>query len=100
MNRFIIRQILIAIPTILGISFVIFMVLSLAPNDPMSQFAANPAIPIAVRENIRHQLGLDQPWPIRYVKWIWTLITERDSRFLGIDLGGQITPAAQRQGKG
>lgn len=78
MNRFIIRQILIAIPTILGISFVIFMVLSLAPNDPMSQFAANPAIPIAVRENIRHQLGLDQPWPIRYVKWIWTLITERD----------------------
>src|SRR5512143_2959705 len=78
MNRFIIRQILIAIPTILGISFVIFMVLSLAPNDPMSQFALNPAIPVAVRENIRHQLGLDQPWPIRYVKWIWTLITERD----------------------
>jgi peptide/nickel transport system permease protein len=78
MNRFIIRQILIAIPTILGISFVIFMVLSLAPNDPMSQFALNPAIPVAVRENIRHQLGLDQPWPIRYVKWIWTLVTERD----------------------
>lgn len=78
MNRYIIRQILIAIPTILGISFVIFMVLSLAPNDPMSQFAVNPAIPPEVRENIRHQLGLDQPWPIRYVKWLWTLVTTGD----------------------
>jgi peptide/nickel transport system permease protein len=78
MNRFILRQILIALPTILGISFVIFMVLSLAPNDPMSQFALNPAIPIEVRENIKHQLGLDQPWPVRYVKWLWTLVSERD----------------------
>ena len=78
MNRFILRQVLVAIPTIVGISFIIFMVLSLAPNDPMSQFAANPAIPQAVRENIRHQLGLDQPWPVRYVKWLWTLVSERD----------------------
>src|SRR5712692_10322090 len=78
MNRFIIRSILIAIPTILGISFVIFAVLSLAPNDPMSQFAANPAVPPEVRENIKHQLGLDQPWPVRYVKWLWTLTTEGD----------------------
>jgi peptide/nickel transport system permease protein len=78
MNRFIVRSILIAIPTILGISFVIFAVLSLAPNDPMSQFAANPAVPPEVRENIKHQLGLDQPWPIRYVKWLWTLSTEGD----------------------
>src|SRR5437868_11780854 len=78
MNRFIVRQMLVAIPTILAISFVIFMVLSIAPNDPMSQFALNPAIPTAVRENIRHQLGLDQPWPVRYVKWIWTVISERD----------------------
>src|SRR5678815_4997186 len=78
MNRFIIRQILVAIPTILGISFVLFAVISLAPNDPMSQFALNPAIPPEVRENIRHQLGLDQPWPIRYVNWLWTVLTKGD----------------------
>jgi peptide/nickel transport system permease protein len=78
MNRHIVRSLLIAIPTILGISFVIFAVLSLAPNDPMAQFALNPAIPPAVRENIRHQLGLDQPWPVRYVKWLWTLATTGD----------------------
>ena len=78
MNQFLIRRFLVAIPTLLGISFVIFAVLSLAPNDPMSQFAANPAIPVEVRENIKHQLGLDQPWPIRYVKWVWTLVTTGD----------------------
>ncbi len=78
MNRYIVRSILVAIPTILGISFVIFAVLSLAPNDPMSQFAANPAVPPEVRENIRHQLGLDQPWPIRYVKWLQTFVTQGD----------------------
>jgi peptide/nickel transport system permease protein len=44
----------------------------------MAQFALNPAIPPEVRENIRHQLGLDQPWPIRYVHWLWTLATTGD----------------------
>ena len=53
-------------------------VISLAPNDPLAQFALNPAIPPEVRENLRHQLGLDQPWPLRYVRWLWTLVTTGD----------------------
>ncbi len=78
MQRFLLRRILIAIPTLFGISFVIFAVLNLAPNDPMAQFAMNPAIPHEVRENIRRSLGLDQPWPIRYVKWLWAIISAGD----------------------
>src|SRR5215472_5052806 len=70
MGRYLIRRLLLAIPTLLLISFVLFAVLSLAPGDPLSQFAANPAVPPEVRENIRRSLGLDQPWPIRYVKWL------------------------------
>jgi peptide/nickel transport system permease protein len=70
MGRFLIRRLLLAIPTLLLISFVLFAVLSLAPGDPMSQFAANPAVPPEVRENIKRSLGLDQPWPVRYVKWL------------------------------
>jgi peptide/nickel transport system permease protein len=61
---------LLAIPTLLVISFVLFAILALAPGDPLSQFAANPAVPPAVRENIKRQMGLDQPWPVRYVKWL------------------------------
>jgi peptide/nickel transport system permease protein len=70
MSRYFIRRILLAIPTLLLISFVLFAILSLAPGDPLSQFAANPAVPPEVRENIRRSLGLDQPWPVRYVKWL------------------------------
>jgi len=71
MTQYILRRLLIAIPTLLVISFVIFAVLALAPGDPLAQFALNPAIPESTRQLIRHQLGIDQPWPIRYVKWLW-----------------------------
>lgn len=74
MTQYIIRRVLIAIPTLLVISFVIFAILSLAPGDPLSQFALNPAIPESVRANIRRQLGLDQPWPVRYVRWLTSLV--------------------------
>ncbi|WP_298819489.1 ABC transporter permease [Chloroflexus sp.] len=74
MLQYIIRRILIAIPTLLIISFVIFAVLSLAPGDPLAQFALNPAIPESTRELIRIQFGLDQPWPIRYVRWLTSLL--------------------------
>src|SRR4029434_9681830 len=81
MGRYLIRRLLLAIPTLLLISFVLFAVLSLAPNDPLSQFAANPAVPAEVRENIRRSLGLDQPWPIRYVKWLSTLLFDQNLGF-------------------
>jgi peptide/nickel transport system permease protein len=73
MGRYLVRRLLTAIPTLLLISFVLFAVLSLAPGDPLSQFAANPAVPPEVRDNIRRSLGLDDPWPIRYVKWLFAL---------------------------
>src|SRR5438093_11877892 len=72
-GRFIVRRLILAVPTLLMISFVLFAVLSLAPGDPLSQFAANPAVPPEVRDNIRRSLGLDQPWPVRYVKWLIAL---------------------------
>ncbi|HEY3082732.1 MAG TPA: ABC transporter permease [Chloroflexota bacterium] len=70
MSKFILRRTVVSVPTLVLISFVIFAILALAPGDPLSQFAANPAVPPEVRENIRRSLGLDQPWPVRYVKWL------------------------------
>jgi peptide/nickel transport system permease protein len=70
MTQYILRRVLIAIPTLLVISFVIFAILSLAPGDPLAQFAVNPAIPESTRELIRIQFGLDQPWPVRYARWL------------------------------
>ena len=74
MGRYITRRVLIAIPTLLVISFVVYAILALAPGDPLAQFAANPNVPPEVRERIREQLGLNQPWHIRYVKWLLALV--------------------------
>ncbi len=70
MGRYILRRLITAIPTLFIISFVVFAILALAPGDPLSQFGANPEFPPEVRENIRRSFGLDQPWPVRYVKWL------------------------------
>ncbi len=69
MGTYIIRRLLTAIPTLIAISIIIFAILKLAPGDPMAQFAANPAVPPEVRQNIRKQLGLDDPLPVQYSKW-------------------------------
>ena len=74
MGRYIIRRLLIAIPTLLVISFVVYAILALAPGDPLSQFANNPNVPPEVRERIRESLGLNQPWHVRYVKWLIALL--------------------------
>jgi peptide/nickel transport system permease protein len=72
-SRYLVRRLVSAVPTLLLISFVLYAILSLAPGDPLSQFAANPAVPPEVRDNIRRSLGLDDPWPVRYVKWLFAL---------------------------
>jgi peptide/nickel transport system permease protein len=67
MFQYIIRRTLIAIPTLLVISFVIFAILDLAPNDPTGNLPLT--IPQEVKEQIRKSLGLDQPFIVRYLKW-------------------------------
>ena len=74
MPRYFLKRILISIPTLLAISLVIFLILALAPGDPLAELANNPSISEAVRENIRRSFGLDQPLHIRYVKWLWALL--------------------------
>ncbi len=74
MTQYLIKRLLIAIPTLIAISLVLFTILALAPGDPLGEFASNPSITEEVRENIRKTLGLDQPIHIRYIKWFFAFI--------------------------
>jgi peptide/nickel transport system permease protein len=74
MRQFLLKRLLVTIPTLLAISIIIFGILALAPGDPLGEFASNPAITAEVRENIRKSLGLDQPIYIRYIKWFGSFI--------------------------
>ena len=49
MSQYLLRRLLIAIPSLLGISVILFTVLALAPGDPFEELASNPAIPPDVR---------------------------------------------------
>jgi peptide/nickel transport system permease protein len=68
MGKYVIRRLLLAIPTLLVISFVIFAILDLAPGDPTGNLPMT--IPPEVREQIRQSLGFGQPFHVRYVKWL------------------------------
>ncbi len=73
MGRYILRRLVIAIPTIIVISFVVYAILALAPTDPLSAFSADPRVPPEVRERVRDALGLNDPWYLRYAKWVLSL---------------------------
>ena len=67
-----VRRLLGAIPLVLGIATIIFFVVNLAPGDPALRFL-NPNMTPEVLEQIRVNMGLDQPVHIRYVRWIGAL---------------------------
>jgi peptide/nickel transport system permease protein len=69
MLNYTIRRLLLAIPTLLFISLIIFLLLDLAPGDPMGQLPLT--IPPEVKERMREALGLGQPIHIRFSKWIF-----------------------------
>jgi peptide/nickel transport system permease protein len=70
MTDYVIRRLLVAIPSLLGISLILFTVLALAPGDPFSELATNPNIPPEVRANLREKFGLDDPILVRYLRWL------------------------------
>jgi peptide/nickel transport system permease protein len=74
MSQYILRRLLIAIPSLLGISLILFIVLALAPGDPFSELATNPNVPPEVREALRTKFGLDDPIYLRYVHWLVAMV--------------------------
>src|SRR5437667_5856664 len=69
MSQYVLRRLLIAVPSLLGISLVLFIVLALAPGDPFSELATNPNVPPEVGLALRAKFGLDDPLYIRYLRW-------------------------------
>ena len=74
MSKYLLRRLLISVPTLLGISLVLFTILALAPGDPFEELATNPNVPPEVRANLRTQFGLDDPIAVRYVRWVTSMV--------------------------
>ncbi len=72
MLQFLIRRLLVAIPTLLVISLIVFGILELAPGDPTGQLPLT--IPAEVREQIRESLGFNDNFMTKWVKWLRLMV--------------------------
>jgi len=69
MQRYLIRRLLLLIPTLLLASVLIFAIIALAPGDPARMMLGMQATPEEVAVE-RERLGLDKPLPVRYAIWL------------------------------
>lgn len=94
MGKYILRRLLTAIPTLLVISFIIFAILDLAPNDPTGNLPMT--IPPEVRAQIRDSLGLDDPFHVRYLKWLRQFFVNEPLNIIETSLDVEIGASANR----
>lgn len=80
MFTFTLRRLLMAIPTLLFIALVIFLLLELSPGDPMADMPLT--IPPEVRQQMRLALGLGEAWYIRFYKWLYLFSVVEPSHVL------------------
>ncbi len=83
MLQFIIRRILLMIPTLFAISVVTFVIIQLPPGDFMTTYIATmgsmgETVDPAILEGVKEQYGFDKPIYVQYAKWIWNIISKGD----------------------
>lgn len=73
MTRFLARRILVMIPVLLGVVLVIMVTINLIPGDPAALMLGEGATPEMIAK-LRASLNLDQPVPVRYVRYVGRLL--------------------------
>jgi len=77
MYRYILKRVLFLIPTVLGVVFIIFLVMSFTPGDPARALLGVSA-PQADVDALNHELGYDLPFLQKYFNYIKKMIVDRD----------------------
>jgi peptide/nickel transport system permease protein len=72
---YVVRRTLQAIPLLLAISVILYGILYNMPGGPLAPYLQNPHITAADIARLKHNLGMDQPVPIQYLKWLGHILT-------------------------
>jgi len=72
-KEYIIKRLVTVIPTVLGITIVVFLAMRLIPGDPIDLILADDYSEEA-RAQLEREYGLDKPFHIQYVKWLWQML--------------------------
>ena len=94
MIHYIVRRLLFAVPTLIAISFILFALLDLAPNDPTGQLPLT--IPAEAREQIRQSLGLGEAFHIRYARWMEQFFVNEPLNLIEKAFGAEIGDSDSR----
>ena len=94
MFNYTLRRLLLAIPTLLFIALVIFLLLELSPGDPLADMPLT--IPPEVRQSMRLALGLGEAWYIRFYKWLYMFAVIEPSHVLANMTGWNVALEGQR----
>ena len=73
MTWYIGKRLAMIVPVLLGVSLLVFSMMHMIPGD-VATALAGPAASEAVKEVIRHSLGLDQPLPVQFWNWISNIV--------------------------
>lgn len=73
MIKFIFRRLILLIPVLLGVSFIVFSILSLTPGDPVLMRLGDNYTQESYNA-MKHDMGLDQPYILRYAKYIYNAL--------------------------
>ena len=94
MLTYTIRRLVLSVPTLLFISLVIFLLLELAPGDPMAQVPLT--VPPEVRQQMREALGVGQPVHIAFSKWLWQFFIVEPLHYIDLIFGSSFAEGQQR----
>ncbi len=94
MLTYTIRRLVFSVPTLMFISLVIFLLLELAPGDPMANVPLT--VPPDVKEKMRLALGLGEPIPVRFVKWLYQFFVIEPMVLFDIIFNTSLTEGQQR----
>ena len=94
MLTYTIRRLVLAIPTLLFIALVIFLLLELAPGDPMANMPLT--IPDEVKQRMREALGLGEPWYVRFYLWLYQFFVVEPQYWIDAAFGTNFADGAQR----
>ncbi len=73
MPAYLLRRLIQSALILLGVAFITFFLLYVLPADPVRQIAGRSATPETVA-NIRRELGLDQPFLVQFLRYLWALL--------------------------
>jgi peptide/nickel transport system permease protein len=71
MGGFLLRRLLVMIPLLVGITFLVFVIMDLAPGDPFAELRMNPSFSPDTVAALEREFGFGQPLLVRYAKWLW-----------------------------